>query len=184
MDAASKLVLGFDYTIEILKPPRWLPRALHHRAWVKWLYRVTDTETVHNIIPTQGLNHFLSVVCNTGTQVTTWFVGMFEANYTPVATDTMAAFPAAATECTAYTESVRQTWVESTPAGGVTTNVASKAEFNMNATKTLFGAFLSSSPVKSGITGTLLSAAKFSASKAVDSGDIARITASLTLTSS
>lgn len=183
MDAASRAAIGFEYTIELFRPPVWLPKRLHSNKLLR-LYDLVDTETVFNIIPTEGLNHILSVIGNAGTQVTTWYLGLFEANYTPIAADTAATFPASSTECTAYTESVRQTWVEAAPSGGAITNSASKAEFTMNATKTLYGAFLTSSSVKSGTTGTLLSAAKFSASKAVDSGDIARITASLTLTSS
>lgn len=148
------------------------------------MFEVVDRETVRNIIPTEGLNHILSVICNAGSQVTTWYIGLFEANYTPIAADTMAGFPAASTECTAYDESVRQTWVESTPSGGSTTNSASKAEFTINATKTLYGGFLSSSSVKSGTSGVLLSAAKFGTAKAVVDDDIARVTATLSLTSS
>lgn len=183
MGAASRAAIGFDFTIEIFKPPKWLPKKLHNSAFLCF-YHLADKETIHNIVPTQGLNHILSVVGNAGTQITTWYLGLFEANYTPVLADTAATFPASSTESTAYAEAVRQTWVEAVPSGGAITNSASKAEFTMNATKTLFGAFLTSSSVKGGITGTLLSAAKFSASKTVDSGDIARITASLTLTSS
>lgn len=142
-----------------------------------------DTWACRNIIPTEGLNHFLSVVCNNGSQVTEWRVGLFEGNYTPVAGDTMATFPASATECTAYTEASRPVWNESTPSGGSTTNSSNKAEFTMNASKTIYGAFLSSVATKSATTGTLLSASRFGAAKSVDSGDILRVTVSLTMTS-
>jgi hypothetical protein len=138
----------------------------------------------HNIIPTQGLNHILSVTCNGGAQVATWYVGIFEGNYTPVAGDTMATFVASSTETTAYTEAARPAWVEATPAAGSTTNSASKAEFTMNATKTIYGAFLSSTATKAGTTGTLLSASRFATAKTADSGDILRVTVTMTLTSS
>jgi len=146
--------------------------------------KLIDTWACHNIIPTQGLDHILAVVCNAGSQVTAWFVGIFEANYTPIAGDTAASFVASSTESTAYAEAARPAWTESTPSGGSTTNSASKAEFTMNATKTIYGAFLTSVSTKSATTGTLLSASKFGTAKIVDSGDILRVTASLTITSS
>jgi hypothetical protein len=144
---------------------------------------VLSVETCSNIVPTEGLNHILNTVFAAGTQVTTWYVGVFEGNYTPVASDTAATFPGSAFECTAYSESVRQTYVEAPASGGVITNVANKAVFTFNATKTIYGGFLSSDSVKSAITGTLVSAARFSTAKVVDNGDILRIAAEITMTS-
>jgi hypothetical protein len=146
--------------------------------------KLIDYEKLHNLVPTEGRNNILSVIGNAGTQITTWYVLIFEGNYTPVSGDTMATFPASATECTAYTAATRPEWVEAAPSAGVITNSASKAEFTMNATKTVYGGALSSSSVKGGTSGVLLSAGRFSSSKAVDSGDVLRVTASLTLNSS
>ena len=146
--------------------------------------RLVDEWECHNIIPTEGLNHFLSATVGAGSQVTTWYVGIFEGNYTPIAGDTMATFVASSTESTAYAEAARPAFVDSTAAGGATSNSSSKAEFTMNATKTIYGAFLSSVTTKSATSGVLLSAAKFSTAKVVDSGDILRVTVTLTLTSS
>jgi hypothetical protein len=165
--ARSVAKIGFKYELEI-----WRNGVL------------IDQDIAHNIIPYEGLNHILSVVVAAGTQVTTWYTGLFEGNYTPVLSDTMAAFVAAATECTAYSEGARQAYVEGTPASGVITNVLNKAQFTMNAAKTLYGGFLASNSASGSTSGVLLSAAKFSTSKSVDIGDLARITASLTLTSS
>lgn len=169
-----------------------LPRRFESRARLGFVYeiehlragRIISRDRTHNIIPTEGLNHILSVICNSGSQVTTWSVGLFEGNYTPIAGDTMATFVASATESTAYDEVARVTWVEAAPSAGSITNAASKAEFTINATKTIYGGFLSSASAKSATTGTLLSAARFTASKAVVDDDILRVTASLTLTSS
>jgi hypothetical protein len=164
---ASEMDLGFTYEVEHLRNGELI-----------------GYEKVHNLVPLEGRQHILSIIGNAGTQVTTWYIGLFEGNYTPVSGDTAATFPASATECTAYSESVRQEWVEAAPSAGVITNSASKASFTANATKTVYGGFLSSSSVKGGTSGTLLSAGRFSTSKAVDSGDILRVTGSLTLTSS
>lgn len=180
--------LNFSHLGRLFQPRAFL------RGWVRlgFLYTVEhiragcllSVEDIHNIIPTEGLNHILSVVCNAGTQVPTWSVGIFEGNYTPVAGDTMALFVAAATECTTYDESARPTWVEAAPSAGSITNAASKAVFTINATKNVYGGFLSSGSAKSSVVGTLLSAARFSVTpKAVVAADILRITASLTLTS-
>ena len=182
---------GFEYDVAVLRPRWWVPRKLaRNSAFVRrhtgLFFREdkSQRERIHNLMPTEGLNHTLSVTFAGGSQVATWYVGLFEGNYTPLSTNTMATFPAAATESTAYDESVRRTWVESTPAAGATTNSASKAEFTMSATKTIYGAFISSSSVKGGTTGVLASAAKFSSAKTVDDGDILRVTASISLTSS
>lgn len=121
----------------------------------------------HNIVVNEGLNHILSVVFNSGTQITAWYVGIFEGNYTPVATDTAANIAANSTESTAYNEATRVEYVEAAPSGQSITNAANKATFTMNATKTIYGAFLVSTSAKSGVTGTLMAASKFSASRAV-----------------
>jgi hypothetical protein len=65
----------------------------------------------------------------------------------------------------------------------VATNSASVAVFNINATQTVGGAFLTSDNTKSGSTGTLFSAADFSApgDRAVTSGDTLNVTYTLSL---
>ena len=145
---------------------------------------VVDSWKETNIVPTEGLNHIINTVLNGGAQVSTWYLGLYEGNYTPVAGDTMATFPGLATETTAYTASTRLAGVFSAAAGGVSDNSASKAEFEFNASKTIYGGFISSVATKSSTSGTLLSAVKFTTSKAMESGATLRVTAGLTLTSS
>ena len=125
----------------------------------------------HNIVVNQGLNSLLGIMFNGGTQITAWYVGIFEGNYTPVATDTAANITANATECTAYDEATRVAYDEAAASGQAITNSASKATFTMNATKTVYGAFLASASAKSATTGTLFSASKFSAARAVVDND-------------
>lgn len=159
-----------------------------------WLYtvehvsrsgRVLSVERgLHNLTPTEGLNYLLSIGAAGGSQIATWFCGIFEGDYTPLAASVMSTFPGLATESTAYTEATRPEWVEAAPAAGVITNSANKAVFTINATKTFYGAFLSSSAVKGGTSGVLLSAARFSTSKAMASGEILRVTGSMTSVSS
>lgn len=183
LQSSSEVKIGFRYTVEILRRPRWLPKRFAKYQWGRRLFRVVDSETVDNLMPIEGLNHMLSVEFNAGSQVTTWYVGIFEGNYTPLTSSVMSTFPSLSTECTAYAEATRPAWVEAAPASGLITNTASKAEFTMNATKTIYGTFISSSSTKSGTSGVLASAAKFSAAKTADSGDIVRITHAIQLTS-
>jgi hypothetical protein len=65
----------------------------------------------------------------------------------------------------------------------VATNSASPASFNINATATVGGAFLTSNNTKSGTTGTLFSAADFGApgDRSVANGDVLNVTYTLSL---
>lgn len=138
----------------------------------------------HNIIVNEGLNHILDVVLHGSTQATTWYVGLFEANYTPVATDTGANIAANSTESTAYDESARQTWTEAAASSQSITNSASKATFTINASKTIYGAFLISDNTKGGTAGTLFAASKFSASRSVVPTDQLLVTYTVSAASS
>lgn len=133
--------------------------------------KVIDEWTEDNLVVNEGLNRLLNVMFNSASQTTTWYLGLFEGNYTPVASLTAATIAAAATETTAYTSSTRVEYVEAASTAQSTTNSASRASFVFNATKTIYGAFLISENTKGGTTGILFSAARFSASKAVESGD-------------
>ena len=129
--------------------------------------RVIDRWSDKNLIVNEGLNHILGVEFNGVTQIGTWYIGLFEANYTPVAGLTAATVTASATECIAYSEATRVAYVEAAAAAQSITNSASKATFTINATKTIYGAFLVSASAKSATTGTLFSASQFGASKSV-----------------
>lgn len=136
-----------------------------------------------NLVVNQGLNDLLSTYFNNGTQIPTWYLGIFEGNYTPVANVTAATISAAATETTAYTSTTRPEFVEAAPVSQSITNSANRAGFVFNATKTIYGAFLVSSNVKSGTSGVLFSAARFSSAKNVESGDELLLTYTFNATS-
>lgn len=140
-------------------------------AQLKRAGRIIDEWEFDNLIVNQGLNHILTTEFFGGTPITTWYIAVFEANYTPVATDTAANITANSTESTAYSQATRVAWVPAAPASQAVTNAASVATFTFNATKTIYGAFLVSASAKSATSGTLMSAAAFASSKAVVSGD-------------
>lgn len=124
-----------------------------------------------NLVTNEGLNALLDIMFAGSTQITAWYVGLFEGNYTPVATVTAATITSASTECTAYDEATRVAYTEAAASSQSITNSANKATFTFNATKTIYGAFLASASAKSATTGTLFSAARFGSSKAVVDDD-------------
>ena len=59
--------------------------------------KVIDEWEDHNIVVNEGLNSLLDIMFHGTTQIGTWYLGLFEANYTPVATVTAATITPAAT---------------------------------------------------------------------------------------
>jgi hypothetical protein len=145
--------------------------------------KVIDEWTEKNLVVNEGLNALLGIMFNASAQITTWYCGIFEGNYTPVATVAAANIASASTECTAYVASTRPEYVEAAPSSQSITNSANRASFVFNATKTVYGAFLISSNVKNGTTGTLFSAARFATAKGVESGDELLLTYTFTASS-
>jgi len=145
--------------------------------------RVIEEFEDPNLVVNEGLNSLLNVMFNGTTQIGTWYLGVFEGNYTPVSTVTAATITSASTESTAYASATRPEYVEAAASSQSITNSASRASFVFNATKTIYGAFLVSSSVKSGTTGTLFSAARFATSKAVENGDELLLTYTFTASS-
>lgn len=157
----SKVHHGFTYLVETIDKDG----------------NVTAREIAHNLIPIEGLNHMGDVVFNQGTPVSTWYVGLFEGDYTPVPGDTMATFPTAATECTAYTGDRKALDLAAFDAGA-SDNQANRAEFvGTTDGKTIRGGFVASSPTKGATTGVLISAVRFPSPKTLDNGTTLRVTA-------
>jgi len=140
-----------------------------------------------NLVVNEGLAYMAGTALTSVAQITTWYIGLYGAgaSNTPAAGDTMASH-AGWTEVVPYSNATRvaATFVTATTANpSVVTNAASPATFNINATSTVGGAFLTSGSAKSGTTGTLFSAADFSApgDRSVVSGDIISVTYTFSL---
>lgn len=144
---------------------------------------VIDSWESPNIVTNEGLNHILDVEFGGATQITAWYIGLFEGNYTPVAGVTAATITANSTECTAYDAATRVAYTEAAAASQAITNSASRASFVFNATKTIYGAFLVSASAKSATTGTLFAASRFAASKAVVDDDELLVTYTISASS-
>lgn len=148
------------------------------RPWRKKLWEITFP----NGATTVGLNHMLDNVFNGGATVDPWFIGLINNSPTPTlaAADTMSSHAGWA-ELTNYTEATRPTWTEGAAAGGVITN-STQVDFTINATVAIYGAFLTSNSTKGGTTGTLFSTGGFDAAKNMSSGQLLRVTYTITLT--
>jgi len=146
------------------------------------------TDESKNLVVNVGLQYMAGTSLDGSTaRITSWYLGLYGAasSNNPAAGDTMSSH-AGWTEVTDYTEATRPaaTFVAATTANpSVVTNSASKAQFTMNATVTVGGAFLTSNNTKGGTSGTLFSAKDFSApgDRNVVSGDIVLVTYTFSL---
>ena len=158
----SDAVLGFTYTIETIKHGK-----------------VVDTCTAHNLVPTEGANAILLGALLGGAQGPTWYIGLYEGDYSPSVADTAVLLPSLATECTAYSGATRQPWAPGAAVGGATSNSASKAEFTFTGSKTVYGGFMTSAPAKGATTGALVSIVRFPSPRVLDPDSVLRVTAGI-----
>lgn len=147
--------------------------------------KLIDQWEQKNVNTDQGLNHLLNVAFNAATQITSWYMGLFESDTTPLVTHTYAA--PGFTECTAYDEATRVAYVDATATTKVMTNTASKATFTISGTKTIYGAFLcgggTGAATKSDTEGggILFASSKFATAKEVVDDDVLMVVCSITL---
>ena len=139
-----------------------------------------------NLVTTAGANHILDGTFKSGTQITSWYVGLSNTGATPAIADTMSSHSGwtELVHTTKYSETVRQTLTLGSISGTTTStcdNSASKATFSMNATSTVAGAFVvSNNATSSATTGTLYGVVNFGSERGVISGDTLTVTVTLT----
>ncbi|MNV57580.1 hypothetical protein D3C71_1499190 [compost metagenome] len=146
---------GFDFFVEVVHPDG----------------RVSQRERVHNLMPDEGRDHGTGVIFKAALQVPTWYIGLFEGNYTPQPDVKASTIAAQASECTTYSAAQRVAFVPGAVANGSVDNGANKAEFVMTAAKTVYGGFIASASPKGATTGVLISAVRFTSPKVLDVGD-------------
>lgn len=127
------------------------------------------TEEVDNLTVNAGLNDILNQYWKGATYTAAFYVGLKGAG-TIAAADTMASH-SGWTESAAYSNATRPALTLGSVASQSVDNSASKAVFNINATATVAGAFVTTNSTVSGTTGTLVGAADFGSSRSVLSGD-------------
>lgn len=156
---------------------------------VRGLWRVThkdpegniiDEEEYKNIVVNEGLNGLLASHLNGGTQQTSWYIGLIDANPTFAAGDTMGGH-GGWTENQNYDEANRQSWNNGGVSGQSIDNSANPATYTMNTNgDSVGGAFLVADNTIGGTTGPLYAEGSFSTQKNPDSGDTLEVTATFT----
>ena len=136
------------------------------KAGFKWTFAqyegdaLVSQREVFNMIPEEGINYLIGAGLKGAAQRHPWFCGVFEGDYTPDEDTSAATIVAAATECLAYAGATRPQIAFGDVANGTVDNAAARVEMVFNADKTIYGGFISSSPVKGGNTGILISATR------------------------
>lgn len=176
---ASGLVAGAQSSESALAVGRYKLECRDKDGKLKWV--VEEDNLVVNV----GLQYMAGVALTSTAQVTTWFLGLITGpGVTTSATNTMAS--KSWTEFTGYSNATRPapTLTAATNANpSVVTNNGTPANFTINASGTVGGAFLTSNNTKGGTTGVLFSERAFSApgDRTVVSGDIIAVTYSFSL---
>lgn len=136
----------------------------------------------HNLVVNAGLQDMNAKYFLGSSYTATWYLGLYgaAASNDPAVGDTMASH-AGWTEEVGYTQATRPACsfgTATTADPSVITNALAPAQFSMNATATIGGAFLTSDNTKSGTAGVLFSAADFGApgDRDVVSGDTLSVT--------
>jgi hypothetical protein len=128
-----------------------------------------------NLVVTTGKNDLLNKYFLGSAYTAAFYVGLKGAG-TIAAGDTMASH-AGWSEITGYSNATRPAFSPASSTAGSSTNSASPAVFNINASNTIAGCLITTSNVQSpGTAGTLFSAADFASSRAVLSGDTLTVT--------
>lgn len=142
---------------------------------LKWV------EEISNLVVNAGLNHILSATLAAGSQITAWYVGLTASSPTAAAADTMGSHSGWTEVHATYDEATRPAWTAGSVSSQSVSNTAAKAQFTINGSVTVGGAFLTSVNTKNGSTGTLFSVGAFSGgNRALVSTDVLNVTATFT----
>jgi hypothetical protein len=129
-----------------------------------------------NAVTTVGKNGIFDWAFRNQANPANWYIGLIDATgfASTAVTDTMAAHPNWA-EFDDYTEATRESWTPGAAANGQITNPV-PAEFNINATGSVRGIFITSDNVKLGVAGTLWTTGLFPTALSVVNTDQVKIT--------
>lgn len=181
----NKTKVGGIYVPQLITNREELYRMRIHGHWdiecrdkdgnLKW------KDVIENLVVNAGLNHILSATLAAGTQITAWYVGLTASSPTPAAADTMGSHSGWTEVHSTYDESTRPAWTPGSVSSQSVSNTASKAQFTINGSVTVGGAFLTSNNTKNGTTGTLFSVGAFSGgNRALVATDVLNVTATFT----
>jgi len=189
----KRRIFGVNDIIEAqleIKKMSEVSKALMASKWEWEHYRageLIDKWTETNICTDEGLNKLLDVCFSAATQITDWYVLIYNTNTTPTAAMTYST--PLFTESTHYSEANRPEWQDGGVASKSVDNSANKASFTMSTAETIYGAALvggGSAASTKGDTaggGVIYNVSDFSAgSKTVASDDVLKVTVTLQAT--
>jgi len=127
-----------------------------------------------NLVVTTGKNDLLNKYFLGSGYTAGFFVGLKGVG-TIAAGDTMLSH-AGWSEITGYSNGTRPAFSPASSTAGSSTNSASPATFNITASNTVAGCFITTDSTRGGTAGILFSAADFASSRAVLSGDTLTVT--------
>lgn len=180
MKASSTIIGKGDIVVPAQAENYWVIECYDKYGNFKW------REKIENLVVNNGLSALLSDAFKGATASSTWYIGLVGTTSTGfVATDTAATHSGWA-EVTAYTLATRPALTLGTVTNGSVDNTGSVAPFTMNATTTVYGAFIADSNTKTTGYGTvgLYAEGAFTTSRSCQNGDILNITITLTVTAS
>ncbi len=138
------------------------------------------TDDFDNIVVNEGLDDSLDKHLKGSGYTAAWYVGLTDGTPTVIAGNTMAVH-AGWVEVTDYDEVTREVLTLGAVSGQSVDNSASKAQFTINGTVTVGGAFVTTANDKGGGTGTLYGAGAFTTGdRALLAADVLNVTVTLT----
>jgi len=154
---------------------------------LKWV------EELKNLVTNEGLDDLLDKYLKGSGYTAAWYAGLIDNDgFTAIAAgDTAAKINTTANPPTTngwqelddYDEATRETITLGSVSGQSVDNSASKAEFTINATKTVKGAFVISNSTIGGTSGVLYGAGAFGSTRSVVDDDVVRLTVTCTAAS-
>lgn len=155
----EKHKVGFIYTVELLD---------RHK-------RIVERIEVENIVPTVGLNYLVGSSLLGASQFSAWYLGLFDNNFSPGASDTMTTLIAGCGENKDYTGATRQAITFPAVSVGAVSTAADPNIFAFATAETIRGAFITTTAAWESTTGLLLSAVLFPSPKVVEAGGYLRV---------
>lgn len=167
MDASVRAGAGLD--VDALAKTRYRIECYDKDGNLKWI------EEFDNLVVTAGLNDLIDKTFKGSSYTAAWYVGLTDGTPTFAAGDVMSSH-GGWVEVTDYDEATREALTLGSVASGSANNSASKAEFTINATVTVGGAFVVNNSTKGGSTGTLYGGGAFAADRNLVDNDVLLVT--------
>jgi len=167
-DAGAGLVARHDVADHVGVAGKFMVTCRDSEGRIRW------EDGFPNLVVTTGKNDLLNKYFLGSAYTAAFFVGL-KGTGTIAAGDTMASH-GGWTDITGYSNATRPAFTPASSTAGSSTNSASPAVFNINATNTVAGCFITTDNTKGGTTDILFSAADFASSRAVISGDTLTVT--------